>query len=318
MVDRARRKTSILLGVTIVLAAIVGIWLVQGPSSDEIDESGPSSESSSGMGRLALVDGSVRADVAGRTYISVSGKRPAAWGKLKLVEGRQVMVVDRAGTITDVMVLSRTRDSRGRLAPLQWVVSKSGVELIWSASGERPWTVKRADKVVDKQAHGHYVDKLPVSSPTRYQVERSDPTTVTYKGKTTKAEGGTTYVLILPAYDDHLVGRSFDQYVGERSAPQSPYDEVAHVFSTQAEACTDLRRSHPEPVGMDAARADNDLLGSDLFESREDVVMVGVSRCDELQVVAIGVTELRAELPPRGPRGTPVIAFLEGGFRVGT
>lgn len=125
-------------------------------------------------------------------------------------------------------------------------MSKSGVELIWPADGKRPWTVKRADKVVDKQAHGHYVDRLPVSSPTRYEVERDDPpVTVTYNGKTSKPHGSTSYVLILPAYDDHLVGRSFDQYVGDGSAPQSPYGEVARVFSTQAEACADLRRSHP-------------------------------------------------------------------------
>ena len=71
-------------------------------------------------------------------------------------------------------------------------------------------------------------------------------------------------------------------------------------------------------MGAEAAMADNDHLGSDLVDSREDVVMVGLSRCDGLQVVVIGVTELRAELPPRGPRGTPVIAFLQGSFRAVT
>ena len=87
------------------------------------------------MTRLALVDGSVRTDVNDRTYISVRGKRPATLGKPILVEGRQVTAlavdkdpkaqgravlygVDPTGTITDVMVLSRIRDIRGRLAPL--------------------------------------------------------------------------------------------------------------------------------------------------------------------------------------------------------
>ena len=92
MLDRARRRTIILLGVTVVLAAIVGIWLVQGRSSDEIEVSGPSPESLSGMSRLALVDGSVRADVTDRTYISGRGNRSTPLGKPKLVDGRQVTV----------------------------------------------------------------------------------------------------------------------------------------------------------------------------------------------------------------------------------
>ena len=103
-------------------------------------------------------------------------------------------------------------------------MSKSGVELIWPASGKRPWTVKRADEIVDRKAHGHYVDTGPVSSPTRYEVERADlPVTVTYKGKTSKENGSTTHVLILPAYDDHLVGRSFEQSVRDGSVPSSPF-----------------------------------------------------------------------------------------------
>ena len=80
-----------------------------------------------------------------------------------------------------------------------------------------------------------------------------------------------------------------------------PSGELARVFSTHAEA------------GM----ADSDHLGSVLVSSRRDVTMVGFSKCDELYVVVIGVSKRQAELPARGPQGTPVIAFLQSGFRAG-
>ena len=45
--------------------------------------------------------------------------------------------------------------------------------------------------------------------------------------------------------------------------------------------------------------------------------MVGLSKCDELYVVVVCVTQRKAGLPRRGPRGTPVIALLQGGCRAG-
>lgn len=98
----------------------------------------------------------------------------------------------------------------------------------------------------------------------------------------------------------------------------SPSGELARVFSTRVEACADLQRRHPEPLGLKTAIADSDHLGSVLVGSRKDVRMVGVSTCNGLHVVVIGVKERETEVPARGPRGTPVIAFIQGGFSATT
>lgn len=87
-------------------------------------------------------------------------------------------------------------------------------------------------------------------------------------------------------------------------------ETTALVFPTRADACVNLLRSDPEPVDADVARADSDDLAA-LVGTRADVTMVGLSTCGELYVVVIGVTERGAELPARGPQGTPVIAFTQ-------
>lgn len=233
------RSSTVLLGAIVAVATVVAIGFAREPFSDEADHAMPPAGASSEGARISLVAGSVRMEVTDRTYIAVRGKRLITLGEPALVGGRQITVpvvdknpkglgravlyqVDRNGIISDVMVLSRTRDDNKRLVPLQWLATKSGVEFVWPVAGKRPWTVKRAGKVVEEQAHGHYVDSRLVNSPTRYEVTRSVPTTVTYRGKTTTEESSTTYVLIVPAYDDDLIGQPFDQAVGDKPAPPNP------------------------------------------------------------------------------------------------
>lgn len=94
----------------------------------------------------------------------------------------------------------------------------------------------------------------------------------------------------------------------------TPSVEFAHVFSTREEACAELQRRHPAPVGLQAAMADSKLLGPTLVGPREDIRMVGVSKCGELHVVIVGVTGAESQVPARGPQGTPIIAFLQPAF----
>lgn len=44
-----------------------------------------------------------------------------------------------------------------------------------------------------------------------------------------------------------------------------------------------------------------------------DVVLVGLGKCGEEWVIHIGVQSTDARIPVRGPNGTPVLAFVQGG-----
>lgn len=90
---------------------------------------------------------------------------------------------------------------------------------------------------------------------------------------------------------------------------------TAGVYASMAEGCRDLL--HPKPpdkrVSQQTATRDADYLARRLGKAGSALNMIGVSRCEDRWVVSVGVSAHTTRLPPRGPGGTPVIAFVQRG-----
>lgn len=118
-----------------------------------------------------------------------------------------VYVTDGHQKVIDVMVIGGGR-TNGELVELQWVLTKDGIEFVWDAQGHDSWIVERDGKILTSSASGWYVDPGRVKEGRRYEVTLIEQVEITVDGKTQTAEAPTSYLLVLPAYDDSLLGRS--------------------------------------------------------------------------------------------------------------
>ena len=140
--------------------------------------------------------------------------------RTQVARGRKVFyVADDQGVIVDVVVFSNARGGSGRLDPQQWVISKDGVQLIWNRKKKAPWSVLRGEKQLASDAPGIYFDPTSSSKSSYYTMEHvEDVTFLGLDGEPTKGEKSTTYVAIVPGYDERLIGTNVNE-LGQQSDP---------------------------------------------------------------------------------------------------
>lgn len=193
----------------------------------------PASGTPGGTMKMRLTDsGDVQVDVPRAAYVSRYNERlhqydppaPISPGPITLTAredpkraGRSpvVYVTDGKQKVTDVMVIGGSR-LRGRLTELQWLLTKAGVELVWDAQGHDSWVVERDGKILTTSADGRYVDSGRVSKSRRYTVRLVEQVDITIDGKTQATEKGTTYVLLLPAFDSSLLSQPLPKVAADR------------------------------------------------------------------------------------------------------
>lgn len=141
----------------------------------------------------------------------------------QVASGRTVFyVADDDGVIVDVVVLSNSREGGGRLNPLQWMLSKDGVQLVWDQKDKTPWSVSRGEEELARDAPGIFFDPVSSGEAGYYAMENVEIVTVPpdgyYFNEPWKAEKGDMYVAIVPGYDATLIGQPVAS-VGNQSDP---------------------------------------------------------------------------------------------------
>lgn len=223
-----RRWLTLLVAGVLAVAALVAVRSLSDEQvgSKPDGQVGPTAQSNgpdAGPMKMQLTDAGVTIDVPRAAYVSQYNEKlnrfdppaPVSPGPITLAAREDpkranqppvVYVTDGRQKVIDVMVTGGAR-LKGRLIELQWLLTKDGVELVWDAQGHDSWVVRRDGKTLTTSASGRYLDPGRVKESRRYVVSLVEQVEITVDGETQRAEGGTDYVLFLPAFDSSLLGQ---------------------------------------------------------------------------------------------------------------
>ena len=160
--------------------------------------------------------------------------------------------------------------SKRQVGKIQWIMSKDGVELAWDAAGFSDWTVERNGTPLTTEGDGHYFDPFPVTEATRYVISHVEKVEVEWDGKTVMADKPTTYIALMPLYDDSLIGKQVDMIDSPESpgiVPQQPASTAKGTAARERALFVEWNSFIPDDfIDAPGICLQNVYLGFDLFK----------------------------------------------------